>query len=197
MAQPLFNQLGTLQAGETFGPFSLSYDDYPRGDGWTLSLLVIGDSGQEIEVAATAGSGADEFSVTVASTTTASIRGGRKSFVVYANKEGTGKYVAERGAMTVLHSPATTTAEMTILASIRAVKAGLATDGQRTVVVDGIQLRNMTPAELDSWEARYIKIVNAQIANAGGNGGRYAIKMRTPQDNRFAAPWFAPSGSSR
>lgn len=192
----LFSQVSQIQAGETFGPFALSYTDYPRSGGWSISIVITGQTGKEAEAAATNGSGADEFSLTIPASSTATIPGGRKSYVIEA-KHTTGgtvdkTYIAERGALLVLHNPRTTTAEMSILASIRAVKAGLATDGQRTMALDGLQLRNMTPAELDSWEARYVRIVNAQIGRAGGNGGVYAIQHRFPQDNRYGAPWYGP-----
>ena len=120
------------------------------------------------------------------------MQGGRKSFVIEAVHATNGTYIAERGAITVLHNPRVTTPEMTILAAIRAVKSGYATDGQRTVSFDGVTLQHMSPAQLDSWEARYVRIVNAQIGRAAGNGGTYAIQMRTPQDNRYAAPWYGP-----
>ena len=187
-----FDQITRLQAGETLGPITLGYSDFPRSAGWGLNIIIVGQAGSECVTAATAGSDADSFSLTIAATATATITGGRKSYVIEAVHATSGTYIAERGALLVLHNPRVTTAEMTILASIRAVKAGLATDGQRTVSIDGLQLRNMTPAELDAWESKYIKIVNAQIGRAGGNGGTYAIKHRTPQDNRYAAPWYGP-----
>lgn len=188
----LFDQVAQVQAGETLGPVALGYVDFPRSGGWTLKLLIVGQSGKEVETAATAGSDADSFSLTVTATDTGTMAGGRKSYIVEATHATAGTYIAERGSLLVLHNPRTTTPEMTILAAIRAVKAGLATDGQQTNSLDGIQLRNMTPAELDSWEAKYIRIVNAQIGRAGGNGGVYAIQHRTPQDNRYAAPWYGP-----
>lgn len=196
MPSTFFEQVAKVQAGETIGPLTLSYVDFPRSGGWSLKFIIIGQTGKECDVAAAAGSNADDFTLTVPAATTATIAGGRKAFVIEANHT-TGEtvdqtYIAERGALQVLGNPRTTTQEMTILASIRAVKAGLAIDGQKTVALDGIQLRNMTPAELDDWEAKYIRIVNAQIGRAGGNGGTYAIQMRTPQDNRFAAPWYGP-----
>jgi hypothetical protein len=187
-----FEQISQIQAGETCGPVILSYSDFPRSGGWTLKCIIFGQSGKDCDVSATAGTDADSFSLTIPATTTAAFTGGRKSFVIEAAHTTDGTYVAERGSLLVLWNPRVTTAEMTILTNIRAVKAGLATDGQRTVSLDGIQLRNMTPAELDSWEAKYIRIVNSQIGRAGGNGGVYAIKMRTPQDNRYAAPWYGP-----
>jgi hypothetical protein len=187
-----FDQVTRIQAGETLGPISLGYTDFPRSSGWALNCILFGEAGAECITAAAAGTDADSFSLTIAATATATLRGGRKSFVIEAVHLTSGTYIAERGAILVLWNPRTTTAEMTILANIRAVKAGLATDGQQTIVLDGVQLRHMSPADLDAWEARYLKIVNAQIGKAGGNGGVYAIKMRTPQDNHYAAPWYGP-----
>ena len=192
MTATFFDQITQIQAGETLGPITLGYSDFPRSSGWTLKCVIFGQVGKEADVAATAGTDADSFSLTIGATATALLTGGRKSFVIEATHTTNGTYIAERGALTVLFNPRVTTAEMTILANIRAVKAGLATDGQRTIALDGIQLRNMTPAELDAWESKYIKIVNSQVGRAGGNGGVYAIKMRTPQDNRYAAPWYGP-----
>ena len=194
-----FEQVVRIQAGETVGPITISYSDFPRSAGWALNCILFGQAGLESATAATAGTDADSFSLTLAATATATMTGGRKSYVIEAVHTTSGTHIAERGALTVLHNPRVTTAEMTILASIRAVKAGLAVDGQKTVVIDGLQLRNMTPAELDTWEAKYIRIVNAQIGRAGGNGGVYSIQMRTPQDNRYAAPWYGnyPPGTSR
>lgn len=185
----LFDQVAKIQAGETIGPVTLGYSDFPRSSAWSIKCIVFGETGKVADVAAAAGDDSDSFKLTIPATTTAAWTGGRKSYVIEATHETEGTYIAERGTLIVLWNPRVKTAEMTILESIRLVKTGLAEDGQRTVALDGIQLRNMTPAELDSWEARYIKIVNAQIGKAGGNGGVYAIKMRTPQDNRYAAPW--------
>ena len=192
MTSTFFDQVSQIQAGETLGPVILGYSDYPRSAGWTIKCVIFGQAGQECDVAATAGTDADSFSLTIAATTTALFKGGRKSFVIEAVHATNGTFIAERGALGVLFNPRVTTAEMTMLTNIRAVKAGLAVDGQKTTALDGIQLRNMTPDELDAWEAKYIKIVNAQVGRAGGNGGVYAIKMRTPQDNRYAAPWYGP-----
>lgn len=192
MTANLFDQVSRIQAGETLGPIQLSYSDFPRSDGWAINCIVFGEAGKEADVAgAVDPNNADGFLLTIPAATTAGWSGGRKSFVIEAVKSGA-IYIAERGALLVLWNPRTTTQEMTILSTIRAVKAGLATDGQQTIVLDGVQLRNMTPAELDAWEARYLKIVNAQIGKAGGNGGVYAIRHRTPQDNRYAAPWYGP-----
>lgn len=192
MTTRFFDQVAQIQAGETLGPITLGYSDFPRSAGWAINFLLFGQTGVERLQAAAAGGGADDFTLTVPASATATIGGGRKSFVIEAVHTTDGTYVAERGTLLVLWNPRVKTAEMTILENIRSVKAGLATDGQRTVVLDGIQLRNMTPAELDSWEAKYVRLVNAQIARAGGNGGVYAIQMRTPQDNRYAAPWYGP-----
>lgn len=192
MTSTLFGQVAQIQAGETLGPIILGYSDFPRSGGWTLKCVIFGQAGKEADVAATAGTDADSFSLTIPATTTAAIIGGRKAFVIEAVHTTNGTYIAERGALLVLHNPRVTTAEMTILTSIRAVKAGLATDGQRTTSLDGVQFQYMSPDQLDAWEAKYIKIVNSQIGRAGGNGGVYAIKMRTPQDNRYAAPWYGP-----
>lgn len=185
MSTTLFDQVVQIQAGETLGPYTLSYADYPRSGAWTLKCIFFGQAGQDCDVAAAAGTGADEFSLTIPAATTTAFTGGRKSFIIEAVHATTGTYIAERGSILVLPNPRVTTAEMTILSSIRAVKAGLATDGQRTTALDGIQLLNMTPRELDFWESRYIRIVNAQIGRAGGNGGTYAIQHRTPQRNDF------------
>jgi len=183
VASTFFAQVSRIQAGETVGPLTLAYPDYPRSSGWSLNCVIFGDTGLAGEQAAVGGADADSFALTIPATTTAAWTGGRKSFVIEVVHAVSGKKIAERGAILVLWNPRITTQEMTILAGIRAVKAGLATDGQRTITLgDGIQIRNMTPAELDSWEARYVKVVNAQIGKAGGNGGVYAIKIRT-RDN--------------
>ena len=187
-----FDQVTQIQAGETLGPVALQYPDFPRSAGWSLNCIIFGQTGKDAEASATAGTDADSFTLTILPAVTALIKGGRKSFVIEATHATQGTYIAERGSLTVLHNPRVATAEMTILAAIRAVKSGLASEGQQTASLDGISLRNMTPDELDAWEAKYIKIVNAQIGWAGGNGGVYAIKMRTPQDNRYAAPWYGP-----
>ena len=193
MTSSLFDQVAQIQAGETLGPVALGYADFPRSGGWSLSCIVFGQSGPECDaVAATAGTDADSFSLTIPAATTAAMKGGRKSFVIEATHATKGAYIAERGSLLVLWNPRTKTQEMTILENIRAVKAGLATDGQRTTGLDGLQLQHMTPAQLDSWEARYIRIVNAQIGRAGGNGGVYAIQHRVGEDHRYAAPWFGP-----
>lgn len=192
MVSTLFDQISRVQAGETLGPIALGYTDFPRSAGWSLNCIIYGEAGKDAEVAAVAGTDADSFSLTIPATTTSTWRGGRKSYVIEATKQDGTAYIAERGAINVLWNPRVTTAEMTILTSIRAVKAGLAADGQQTIALDGIQLRHMSPDQLDAWEARYLRIVNAQIGKAGGNGGIYAIKMRTPQDNRYAAPWYGP-----
>lgn len=199
MASTFFQQVGKIQSGETVGPVSLQYADFPRSGGWTLNCILFGQTGKEAEVAATAGTGASEFTLTIPASTTATIAGGRKAFVIEAVHATYGKFIAERGTVIVLHNPRTTTAEMTILANIRAVMTGLASDGQQTTALDGVQLRHMSPEQLADWEARYIKIVNGQIGRAGGNGGVYAIKLRTPQDNRYAAPFYGayPSGGVR
>ena len=200
MGNNFFDQVVKAQAGETIGPVALSYVDFPRSGGWSLKCVIFGQTGQDCDVAATAGADADSFTLTIPATTTAAFKGGNKSFVIEAVHATNGTYIAERGAISILPNPRVVTAEMTILANIRAVKAGLATDGQKTTMLDGVQFQYMTPAQLDSWEAKYIRIVNAQIGRAGGNGGVYAIQMRTPQDNRYAAPWYGPyppPGSSR
>ena len=200
MTANLFDQCARIQAGETLGPYQLGYSDFPRSAGWTLKCVIFGQAGQDCDVAATAGPDADGFSLTIPATTTTAFVGGRKAYVIEAAHTTNGTHIAERGSLLVLNNPRVATAEMTILFNIRAVKAGLATDGQLMVALDGMQLSSMTPEQLDSWEAKYIKIVNAQIGRAGGNGGVYAIKMRTPQDNRYAAPWYGPyppSGGGR
>ena len=192
MTSTLFDQVAQIQAGETLGPIALGYVDYPCSGGWSLNCLILGQTGSDCIVAATAGSDSDSFSLTIPATTTALFKGGRKSFVIEAVHTTHGTYVAERGSLLVLWNPRVTTAEMTILSNIRSVKAGFATDGQRTTLIDGVQLQYMSSKDLDSWEEKYIRIVNAQVGRAGGNGGVYAIKMRTPQDNRYAAPWYGP-----
>lgn len=200
MTSTFFDQVSKIQAGETVGPIPLSYADFPRSKNWSLTFILFGESGKEIEQSAAAGSDNDSFALTLPAKTTTepavtgtdSLRGGRKSFVIEASHSTEGTFVAERGSLTVLFNPRVTTAEMTILAAIRAVKAGLAVDGQRTIALDGIQLTHMTPSQLDSWEAKYVRIVKSQIGQAGGNGGQYAIKIRTPEDHRYAAPWYGP-----
>lgn len=192
MTATLFDQISRIQAGETLGPVILSYVDFPRSAGWTLKCIIFGDVGMNSDVAATDGTDADSFSLTIPASTTANWNGGRKSFVIEAKDNSGNVYIAERGALTVLWNPRVTTPEMTMLANIRAVKAGFATDGQRTTLIDGVQLQYMSRADLDVWESRLLQIVNTQIGKAGGNGGVYAIKMRTPQDNRYAAPWYGP-----
>ena len=192
MTTTFFDQVSQIQAGETLGPITLNYSDFPRSDGWSVKCIIMGMAGLESDTAAANGDDADSFILTIDATATATITGGRKSFCIEAVHATKGTYIAERGSLTVLANPRVQTPEMLILANIRAVKSGLATTGQRGVSLDGITLSNMTPAELDSWEAKYIRIVNAQIGRAGGNGGVYAIKMRTPQDNRYAAPWYGP-----
>ena len=157
-----------------------------------LKFILFGQTGLDFEVTATAGSTDASFALTIPATTTAAIKGGRKSFVIEAAHTTEGTFIVERGTLNVLWNPRVKTAEMTILENIRLVKAGLATDGQKTTAIDGLQLRNMTPAELDDWEAKYIRIVNSQIGRAGGNGGVYAIRMRVPQDGRYAAPRYGP-----
>lgn len=199
MATTFFEQVAKVQAGETIGPITLSYEAFPRSGGWSLNFIVIGQTGPECVAAATSGTSSDDFSLTVTASATSSITGGRKSFIVEAVNEDVGTYIAERGTLLVMNNPRTVTPEMTMLANIRAVKAGLASTGQRASSLDGIALSNMTPDELDAWEAKYIRIVNAQIGRAGGNGGVYAIKMRTPQDNRYASPWlgaYPPPGGA-
>jgi hypothetical protein len=193
MTSTLFEQVNKIQAGETLGPVDLGYSDFPRSAGWTLKCVIMGITGMEAEVSATAGTDADGFSLTIPASTTAAWRGGRKSFLIEATKTGTGTYIAERGAITVLWNPRVTTAEMTILAAIQAAQRGVALDDQLTTTLDGVGLTypmRSNPAILAEWEARYIRIVNAQIGQAAGNGGVYAIKMRTPQDNRYASPWY-------
>jgi len=195
MVSTLFDQVSKVQAGETLGPLSLEYTDYPRSSGWTLKCIIFGEAGKDADVACTAGTGANEFSLTIPAATTALWRGGKKSYVVEAtNSDPTPLvYIAERGALTVLWNPRVTTAEMTILASIRAVIAGYAVDGQRTIVIDGIQLQYMNSQQLVDLEAKYLSIVNAQIGKAGGNGGVYRIQIHTPQDNCYAAPCYGPT----
>ena len=190
MTGSFFNQVARIQAGETVGPIYLGYSEYPRSAGWTLNCIIVGQAGPECVQAASDGTDADGFTLTIPANSTSTITGGRKSFVIEAVKVGTGTYIAERGTLLVLGNPRTVTPEMTMLANIRSVKAGLATTGQRAISLDGISLSNMTPEELDQWEAKYVRIVNSQIGRAGGNGGVYAIKMRTPQDNRYASPWY-------
>ena len=192
MTSDFFGQVTRIQAGETLGPISLGYSDFPRSAGWALSCILFNEAGPQCITTAAAGDDADSFKLTIAATATSTLRGNRTSFVIEAVHITNGTFVAERGALTVLWNPRTVTPEMTILANIRAVKAGLATDGQRTIALDGVQLQYMSADSLDAWEARYLKIVNAQIGKAGGNGGVYAIKMRTPQDNHYAAPWLSP-----
>lgn len=194
MVSNLFDQISKVQAGETLGPITLEYSDYPRSAGWTLKCIVFGEEGKDADVDCSNGTGADDFILTIPAATTALWRGGSKSYVIEATNSGQGLvYIAERGALTVLWNPRTTTQEMTILASIRAVIAGYAVDGQRTIVIDGIQLQYMNSQQLIDLEARYIRIVNAQIGKAGGNGGVYRIQIHTPQDNRYAQPWFGPN----
>jgi hypothetical protein len=194
MTANFFDQVSQFQSGETVGPVVVSYPDYPRSAGWSLNVIIMGQSGLDCAVAATAGTSADSFSITIPAATTAVIKGGRKSFQIEVTKTGPPieTYICERGNLLVLWNPRVKTQEMIILESIRAVRAGFATDGQRVLAFDGIQLSNMTPSQLDSWEGKYIRIVNAQIGRAGGNGGQYCIKLRTPQDNRYAAPWLGP-----
>ncbi|MFZ4394637.1 MAG: hypothetical protein ACOYOU_03310 [Kiritimatiellia bacterium] len=192
MTATLFDQISKIQAGETLGPITLGYSEFPRSAGWELKCIIVGQTGKDCDVAATDGPDADSFTLSIPATITAAFVGGRKSFVIEAAHTTDGTYIAERGAILILNNPRVATAEMTILSNIRAVKAGLATDGQRMTSLEGMQLIYMTPDQLDGWEAKYIKIVNAQIGRAGGNGGVYAIKMRTPQDNRYAAPWYGP-----
>lgn len=199
MASTFFEQVGKIQAGETVGPVTLSYADFKRSDSWSLNCILLGQTGKEAEVAAANGDGTDDFKLTLSATVTGTIAGGRKAFVIEAVHATHGKIIAERGTVIVLPNPRSTTAEMTILTNIRAVMTGLASDGQQTTSLDGVQLRHMTPEQLAAWESRYIKIVNAQLGRAGGNGGVYAIKQRVPQDNRYAGPWYGqyPAGGVR
>ena len=195
MVRTFFDQVGKIQAGETVGPIYLEYTDFPRSSSWSLKCIVFGEAGKDAEVSATAGDNALSFSLTISATVTTAWRGGQKSYIIEATSNDVVPlvYVAERGAMTVLWNPRATTSEMTILASIRAVIAGYALDGQRTTAIDGIQLQYMNSQQLADLEARYIRIVNAQIGKAGGNGGLYRIQLHTPQDNRYASPWFGPN----
>lgn len=186
----LFEQLAPVQAGETIGPFTLSYDNQKRSAGWALTVLFFGETGLDAEVTCADGSGSDDFTLTVPASVTKLWRGGRHSFQVEATNNSIVNIV-EQGVITVLFNPRIQTPEMKILAAIRAMIASYTGDGQRTISVDGMSFSYSNMAEMQAAESRYLGIVNGQIGQAGGKGGRYKIQHRTPQDNRYGQPVFA------
>ena len=71
----LFDQVAQIQAGETLGPVTLGYVDYPRSAGWTLNCVIFGQTGKECECAAVAAPNpdTDSFVLAIPAASTAAI----------------------------------------------------------------------------------------------------------------------------
>jgi predicted Rdx family selenoprotein len=203
MVNSLYNQIenGRIQAGESLTAI-LEYSDFPRSAGWSLAVAFIGATGPAGSVTCTAGTTADNFTMTLPATTTAAWNGGTHGYTVTATQSTTTVIVAERGVLQVLPNPIVATQAMTILAAINAVVLGAASDDQLTVSVDGITLRYWLRDrgfdEVMKLQQRFQTIVENEIRQTGGGSGRYAIKHHAAEDYRLAAPWPGwPSGNLR
>jgi hypothetical protein len=190
---------GQLQAGESLAA-TLGYDDFPRSAGWALVVQILGPTGPAGSVACGAASDADSFSFSLPASATTTWPGGKYAYSVQATLASPATVsIAERGVFQVLPNPTNTTAAMTILAAINAVILGAAGDDQLTVSVDGVQLKYwMRDRGIDDvlkLQQRFEAIVEKEIRQLGGGGGRYSIKHHAGEDYRLGAPWFGwPSG---
>jgi hypothetical protein len=180
---------GKLQAGETLKA-TLSYQDAPANDGWTLAVTFRGPYDTATVTCTANGTDPKAFDMVLLATTTTAWKGGTFAYVVTASKVGEGTYVAERGMMHVLPNPTATTAAMTMLAAIDSLLLGRASDDQKTIAIDGIQLQYMSLQQLQQFRASYREIVEREVREMGGGGGRYAIQHHAGEDYRLAAPWM-------
>jgi hypothetical protein len=179
---------GKIQAGETLKA-TLKYQDAPASAGWTLQVFFKGATDTATVTCTPNGTDPDAFDMVLLAATTTAWRGGTFAYVVSATLATDGTYTAERGIMTVLPNPTATTPAMAMLSAIDSLLLGRATDDQKTVAIDGIQLQYMSLQQLQTFRNSYREIVEQELRAMGGGGGRYAIQHHAGEDYRLAGPW--------
>lgn len=173
----LAEQLSTITAGESIS-LTLSYADYPRSAGWALSVAICGD-GFTDSATCTAGTGADEFLLTVPYGDTEDWKNGNTAFVCWATK-GAVRKQAEQGVFRVFSNPSLPSYNQTVLTAIRALISGRATDDQRTTSLEGIALQYMSPVDLLKWELIFSSRVAAEVRAQSGGKLRQSISYILP-----------------
>jgi len=172
------------RAGDTW-KWTRSLSDYPAST-WTLYYRFKNETtGFEI----TASASGDDYSVTVASSTTATVQAGDYAWVAWV-VSGAEKFTIDSGTLKVLPDLRLGTATAPLdtrsharkaLAAIEAVLENRATQDQESYTINGRSLTRTPVAELWKMRSRYKNEVLAEIAAdklANGLGGGRTIGVR-------------------
>lgn len=157
----------SITAGETL-LVNLSFSDYPRASGDTLTYKFRGMSNFEKKCTAN-GTG---FTLTVPDTVTDDLEPGVYAYTAFFNDASKSQIISiDSGTLEVLANPGKKTHAQTMLAAIRARLESRATNDQLTIAIDGVQLKYMEPDDLLKWEGVYLERVKREVALMSGNRG--------------------------
>lgn len=188
MAQTLESQIWKVSAGESIEA-TMGYSDYPADDGWACSVTVMG-LGFTTTTACTTSE--TSFVLAITAATTATWKPGPAAATVTVAKGASTKR-PEKFCFNVTADPTVLTDEQTILAAINSLVSGVAIDDQLTTQLDGIGLTYPMRQNIDKlleFQARYKRIVDVQIRQAGGKGGVYAIQHIYGCASVPGSPWY-------
>lgn len=167
-----------ITAGDSIA-WTISHDDYPAGDSWVLSYVLL-NSSAKIEISSSASG--DDHEVSLAAATTADYTTGVYQFAAYMTK-GSDRYTVDTGSIEILANYATQTTLDTrstakkMLDAIDSLLVGKASKDVFSYSIGGRSLTSLTIEELESWRDKYAaKYRKEQIAN--GDIKRKIIKTQ-------------------
>lgn len=129
----------------------------------------------------TASADSDSFVCTIPDTVSATLEPGDLHYAAYVTDTESNVTVPDAGCIIVKPNPSVETYAQRALAAIRARIEDRATDDQLTTRIDGLELRNMTPAELIKWDTYFSALVKRErdtMHRAAGLGGRNKTYVR-------------------
>jgi len=152
-----------LTAGETLTD-DVSFDDVLTATHTVAYSFRWLSGSQTVDAVA---DGASAWTITVPAASTLRWDSGAVTFVAMATETATGIVTrVDAGTIQVVASPTAETYEMRVLAAVRALIEGRASDGQVTTGLEGLQLQHLTPEELLTWEREYAARVASQLRAA-------------------------------
>jgi hypothetical protein len=161
--------LSELTAGETLSE-SVTFADYLSSvSGSALVYRFRGPGAGQFEIAATAGT-AGAWDLLYAAALTEKLEPGTYAYTAYHTLAGV-TVAIDKGTLTILGNPGLATHAQKVLAGIRAVIEGRASNDQLTISLGDTQLQYMTAGELLDWETRYQSICRREVSGLSGERG--------------------------
>jgi hypothetical protein len=153
--------LTQMTAGESISE-TVAFDDYLASAGWSVQYAFRGMSAFVID--GTTNDDGDSFDLEYSYQESKDFEPGIYSYSGFALK-GNDRVKVEQGTLEILANPAHETYAQKVLAAIRAVIQGRATNDQLTISLADTQLQYMSADELRKLEQEYLGRVNREISN--------------------------------